>query len=90
MRHIFNLAVREGKAEKNPVNGVRFEKENNNRDRILSEDEFQRLLKNSPDYLRPILMTGYHAVMRKSEILNLQWDRIDLKSSFIRLRPEDT
>ena len=90
MRHMFNLAVREGKAEKNPVNGVRFEKENNKRDRVLSSDEFQRLLKDSPDYLTPILITGYHTGMRKSEILNLQWDRIDLKNGFIRLKPEDT
>ena len=40
IRHMFNLAIREGRAEKNPVKGVKFEKENNKRDRILSEDEF--------------------------------------------------
>jgi integrase len=28
--------------------------------------------------------------MRKSEILNLLWDRIDLKNGFIRLKAEDT
>src|SRR5690606_38705533 len=84
MRHMFNLAIREGKYDKNPVKGVRFEKENNKRDRFLSEDEFQRLLKKSPDYLKSILMTGYHSGMRKSEILHLQWDRLDLKSGFIR------
>ena len=28
--------------------------------------------------------------MRKSEILNLTWDRVDLKTGVIRLRPEDT
>ena len=28
--------------------------------------------------------------MRKSEILNLKWNRVDLISGFIRLRPEDT
>jgi integrase len=90
MRHIFNLAKREGEAEKNPVNGVRFEREHNKRDRFLSNDEFQKLLDKAPSYLRPILKVAYHTGMRKSEILNLKWDRVDIKNEFIRLRPEDT
>jgi len=90
MRHMFNLAIRERKAEINPVKGVRLEREHNKRDRILSEDEYQRLLENSPAYLKPILIAAYHSGMRKGEILNLRWDRIDLTSGFIRLRPEDT
>jgi integrase len=28
--------------------------------------------------------------MRKGEILNLTWDRVDLKAGLLRLRPEDT
>ena len=67
-----------------------FEKENNKRDWVLSADELQGLLKLSPDYLSRILITGYHTGMRKSEILNLQWDRLNLKNGFIRLNPEDT
>jgi integrase len=90
MRRMFNLAVREERAEKNPVKGVRFEKENNKRDRVLAEDEYQRLLDKAPSYLKPILIAGYTTGMRISEILNLKWDRIDLKGGFIRLQPEDT
>ena len=90
LRHMFSLAIRDGKAEKNPVKGVKFEKENNKRDRFLTEDEYQRLLGKAPFYLKPILMVAYHTGMRKSEILNLLWDRVDLKGGFIRLRSEDT
>jgi integrase len=28
--------------------------------------------------------------MRKGEILNLTWDRIDLQAGLLRLRPQDT
>ena len=90
MRYMFNLAIGDGKAEKNPVLGVKFEKENNERDRILSEDEFQKLLDKTPSYLKLILLTAYLTGMRKNEILKLLWDRVDLKGGFIRLRPEDT
>ena len=90
LRYMFNLAVRDGKAEKNPMLGVELEKENNKRDRILFTDEYHVLLDKAPLYLKPILMFAYHTGMRKSEILNLLWDRIDLKNGFIRLQAEDT
>jgi integrase len=87
---MFNLAIREGRAEKNPVKGVKFAKENNKRDRILSEVEFDQLLNKSPDYLKPILITVYHTGMRKGEILNLTWENVDLKGGFLRLKSENT
>jgi integrase len=90
IRHMFNLAIRDGKAEKNPLNGVSLEKENNKRDRVLSEEEYRSLMDKAPSYLAPIITVAYHTGMRKSEILFLQWDRVDMKNGFIRLRPEDT
>jgi integrase len=87
---IFNKALREGRAGRNPVQGVKQLKENNERDRLLSPEEFTRLLAACPEYLRPILKLAYYTGMRKSEILNLTWGKVDLKEGFIRLRPEDT
>ena len=87
---MFNLAIREGKAEKNPFQGIRLEKENNKRDRVLAKNEYRRLLEKSPSYLKPILVEVYHTGMRNSEILNLKGDRVDLQTGFIRLRSEDT
>jgi integrase len=57
---------------------------------VLSRDEFDRLMAVAPTHLRPILLTAYHTGMRKSEILKLTWDRVDLNAGVIRLRPEDT
>lgn len=87
---VFNKAMKNGKAERNPAQGVKLFKENNERDRILSPEEYIRLLALCPEHLKPIVKLAYHTGMRRGEILNLKWDRVDLKEGFIRLRPEDT
>ncbi len=90
LKVIFNRAVKNGKAEKNPSQGIKLLKENNERDRILSPDEYERLLASSPLQLKPIIKLAYFSGMRHGEILNLTWDQVDLKEGFIKLRPDDT
>jgi integrase len=90
LKTVFSKAVKNGKADRNPVQGVKLLKENNERDRILSSEEYARLLAESPDHLRPIVKVAYHTGMRQGEILNLTWGQVDFKEGFIRLRPEDT
>lgn len=62
----------------------------NARDRVLSKTEFEQLRQNAPAHLKPILATAYYTGMRQGEILNLTWDRVDLKKRVIRLEAEDT
>jgi integrase len=90
LKTIFNKAVKNGKAEKNPAQGVRQLRENNERDRILSLEEYTRLLAHSPAHLKPIIKVAYHTAMRQGEILFLTWGQVDLKEGFVKLRPEDT
>jgi len=87
---IFNKAMRNGKAEKNPAHGVKPFKENNARDRILSPEEYVRLLAHCPAHLKPVVKLGYLTGMRRGEILGLRWGQIDLKEGFIKLEAEDT
>ena len=87
---IFNKAVRNGKADRNPAQGVRQLKENNARDRILSPEEYVRLLAHCPAHLKPVVKLGYLTGMRRGEILGLRWGQIDLKEGFIKLEAEDT
>lgn len=90
LKTIFNKATVNDKAERNPTRGVKKLPENNQRDRVLSEDEYSRLLVHCPTYIKPIIKVAYHTGMRQGEILNLTWGKLDLKEGFIYLNPEDT
>jgi integrase len=87
LKTIFNKG-KGSKAERNPVNGVKMVKENNERDRVLSQEEYARLLAYCPAYLRPIVMLAYQTGMRRGEILKLTWGMVDLKKRGINLTPE--
>lgn len=43
-----------------------------------------------PEYLKPIVTFAYHSGWRKEEILNLTWDRVDLREGLVRLDPGET
>jgi integrase len=87
---IFSKAMKNGKAERTPAQGIKLLKEHNERDRVLSQEEYARLLAHCSAHLKPIVKVAYHTGMRQGEILNLTWGQVDLKEGFIRLRPEDT
>jgi integrase len=96
LKEMFNVArkglivLKAGVPPQNPVSAVKFLDEQNVRDRVLTPEEFQRMLHASPDYLKPVLICAYYTSMRKGEILGLTGDRVDLKGGFIRLREADT
>lgn len=89
-KHIFSYAIREGWLERNPVSLVKFDTESNARDRALSLEEFERLQSHFSPHLQGINLMAYQTSMRRGEIPNLTWDRVDLKSGLIRLQAEDT
>jgi integrase len=90
LKTVFNQAMRNGKAEANPVKGVKPFKENNARDRVLSPEEYTRLLDACPTHLKPIVKLAYHSGMRRGEILGLTWGQVDLREGFIKLEGMDT
>jgi integrase len=62
----------------------------NKRDRILTVAEYQKLYDVADRHIKKILAVGYWTGMRKGEILNLTWDRVDLKNRLISLQAKDT
>jgi len=90
LKHMLNLAMQERKIEAVLFKGLKSLKENNVRNRLLSHEEYKRLLTSCPRHTAQIVKMAYHTAMRQGEILNLTWDRIDLKEGVVRLEPQDT
>jgi integrase len=90
MRRIYNLAMRDEMVDRNPCWKVTRLSEKNARDRVLSAEELDILLKKLPQHAADIVAVGYHTGMRAGEIFNLTWDRVNMKEGYIRLEPEDT
>jgi len=90
LKNILSVAVKRGILEVNVATKVPLPNPNNERDRVLSQDEWDRLYENAASHLKPILLVAYHLGPRLGEILRLTWDRVDLKRGFIQLRSQDT
>lgn len=79
MKKAFNLAIREWEwIEKNPVARVSMEEENNKRDRWLTTEEEERLLKVCPLWLRELVIFALNTGMRLGEIISLEWKGVNL------------
>ncbi len=72
LNFIFNNAIRNGKAERNPVRGVERPPENNKRDMVLTAEEYAWLLACCAPHIKPIVQVAYHTGMRRGEILKLR------------------
>ena len=84
-RAMLNRAVDYGKLEINPIGRIKQLEENNIRERVLSQDEFERLLSNCHGEIKGCVLIAYYLPMRQEEIVDLTWEEIDFKHGFIRL-----
>ena len=84
-RAMLNKAVDYRKIDSPPLRRLKKLEENNVREKILSEEDFGKLLSNCSGDLKGFVLIGYYIPMRQAEILNLMWDEIDFKHKFIRL-----
>jgi len=61
-----------------PFSKIPYERENNERDRWLTEVEECRLLENSPEWLCEIISFALNTGLRQDELLSLEWDRVNM------------
>lgn len=65
-------------------------KASNARERILTQDEYQTLMLFLPEHIKLAFAMGLYTGMRRGEILNLTWDKVDLDGKLIELKASDT
>lgn len=86
LKRLFNLAIRDGLAEKNPVSRVRMLRENNSRIRYLTEAEEDRLR----EFLEPVDLAAVefamHTGLRQSEQFGLRRQDVDLRLNIVTIR----
>ena len=88
-RRIYYLGMDQGIVKSNPFarRGV-FKEEP--KGQYIPEKEFWTIYKYLPDYIQPVILVAYLTGMRRGEIIELEWDRVDLIECFIDLTPDDT
>jgi integrase len=84
------ILLKGGVPASNPIARVSLEREYNERDRVLSPDEFSQLSEVAEPWFRPMLQIAYYTGMRRGEIRALRWEQMDLKQGLLRLRSGDT
>ncbi len=60
-------------------------REDNVRTGFFEHQQFQKLMKHLPDYLKTVTFFAYCSGWRKEEILSLTWDQVDLNQRCVRL-----
>jgi integrase len=84
----YRLGIENGKVKENPARRVRHRRENNERLRFLSREEYKKLVgiiqRDHPKQL-PSFVVSVYTGMRWSEQFSLTWSQVDLDRSMIRL-----
>ncbi len=83
LKNLFTMAIKWGKAHRNPVKEVKFFRVDDKMERILTPAEEGKLLTAVAPHLKSILIMALHTGMRLREILKLTWDRVNLHQGVI-------
>jgi len=88
---MLNKAVSHNKISLNVLSGkIKKLIEDNVRQKVLSQEEFERLILELKSPLREMFIIGFFICMRQGEIIKLSWSSVDLDSGFIRLYGTET
>lgn len=88
LKRMFSLGLQTGKVATKPY--IPSLKENNVRKGFFEHDDFVRLRKALPEYLRPLVTFSYFTGWRSEEVRSLRWKQVDLKNGSVRLDPGTT
>lgn len=91
LSHVFSIAMRDWQwVDDNPLRKITKPREPRGRERFLSDIERERLLaacrSSKSDVLYTVVVVAISTGMRRGEIMNLNWDDIDLQRGTILLK----
>lgn len=79
MKAAFNVAIKEWEwLDSNPVSKVKLGKPGKGRVRFLTQAEFDRLIGNSDDWLKPLVIIARYTGLRMGNVLKLTWEQVNL------------
>jgi integrase len=88
-RRIYYLGMDAGMVKSNPfARRGTFREEP--KGHYIPDQEFWEIYKHLPDYMKPVVLVAYFTGMRRGEILELEWDRVNLSKGYLDLTPDDT
>jgi integrase len=94
LRRLFNFAVSREYLEENPFpktskSGLFYPEKKGLRN-FFTEEQMEKIIEASPEWLRPMILTAYYTGLREGELLGLRWEWIDLKDGVIYLSSTKT
>jgi integrase len=89
LRRLFNFAIAREYMEDSPFfktskSGLFYHDQKGLRN-FFTEEQMEKIVNASPDWLRPMILTGYYTGLREGELLGLKWEWIDLNDGIIYL-----
>jgi len=89
LRRLFNFAVSREYMEENPFpktskSGLFYSDQKGLRN-FFTEEQMEKIISASPEWLRPMILTAYYTGLREGELLGLRWEWVDLKDGVIYL-----
>jgi len=85
LRSILNRAVKWGYLSFNPIKKIEMYKEEP-KERILSKAEISKLVSTANTPLKYIILIAVNTGMRIGEILNLEWNQVNIEYGFITVK----
>jgi integrase len=86
LKATYSMAIRNRKADRNPVKEVRLQKENNKRVRWLTPEEETRLFEVLPKEWHSLVLVALHTGLRRGELLRLKWADLNFQQRLLTVQ----
>lgn len=87
IKTFLNKACKWDMLSTNPLKDMEYLKEDDSKViRALTEEEAHKLLETANGWFHPVLLTALYTGLREGEMINLEWDDVDLKQCVIHVR----